>query len=302
MQINPFSRDEVSTAPARIRLVIDGDIHLSPRKLARLAVQALAEEAELTPKPALVDRRGSGAHHDLSLPLLLRSATALEPYFVQMAEAAWKRQTDISLREQLGLLGREAEVAMMNATRGINTHKGAIWALGLLLAAAAQRPGLRENEICDNAAAIASLPDIKAHRPPTNGDQVATKYGAGGARSEAKFGFPHVILIGLPALRRCREAGLAESCARVDTLLSIMASLEDTCLLHRGGRKALEVAHQGAAQVLEHGGSSTADGIMALDRLHESLMNMWASPGGSVDMLAATLFLDSLTLSQEYKA
>jgi triphosphoribosyl-dephospho-CoA synthase len=107
--------------------------------------------------------------------------------------------------------------------------------------------------------------------------------------------FPHVLQAGLPALRRARQAGIAEECARLDALLSIMATLDDTCLLHRGGRAALDTAQQGAACVLSMGGSSTLAGLLELGRLHQRLMRLWASPGGSADLLAATLFLDRLS-------
>jgi triphosphoribosyl-dephospho-CoA synthase len=78
-------------------------------------------------------------------------------------------------------------------------------------------------------------------------------------------------------------------------LLAIMATLEDTCLLHRGGPKALEAAQRGAAHVLALGGCSTVEGSEALQGLHEALMALWASPGGAADMLAACLFVDGLT-------
>ena len=109
-----------------------------PRDLGRRAAWSLAEEALLSPKPGLVDRRGRGAHADLDLGLMLRSAAVLEPSFVAMADAAQARgRADAPLRETLGRLGRAAEHTMMNATGGVNTHRGAIWALGLLTGAAA---------------------------------------------------------------------------------------------------------------------------------------------------------------------
>ena len=57
-------------------------------RLADLAVDALIDEADLSPKPALVDRRGNGAHTDLHLGLMHASALALWPAFKEMAEAA----------------------------------------------------------------------------------------------------------------------------------------------------------------------------------------------------------------------
>ncbi|MDN8553310.1 triphosphoribosyl-dephospho-CoA synthase, partial [Citrobacter werkmanii] len=105
--------------------------------LARTATQCLIDEARLSPKPGLVDSRGNGAHHDLSLALMERSAHSLTPTFQALAQQSWQRPADIALRQTVGRLGREGEKQMMAATDGVNTHRGAIWALGLLVSAVA---------------------------------------------------------------------------------------------------------------------------------------------------------------------
>ena len=271
----------------------------SPGVLARLATQALVDEAELTPKPGLVDLRGSGAHRDLCLSLLIRSAQTLEPHFLRMAETAQWSAVGVELREQLGVLGREAECAMLQVTGGVNTHRGAIWALGLLVAASAQQADVCSEEICGTAAILAALPDVHGVQQRTHGIEAARRYNVGGARAEAEAGFPHVQRIGLPALCAARRYGMIEAHARLHALMAIMTTLDDTCVLHRGGRPALNVTQSGAAHVLACGGVSTADGAVALDALHASLMRLWVSPGGSADMLAATLFLDNLSSRQE---
>ena len=106
--------------------------------LARTATQCLIDEARLSPKPGLVDSRGNGAHHDLSLALMERSARSLTPTFQALAQQSWQRPADIALRQTVGRLGREGERQMMAATDGVNTHRGAIWALGLLVSAVAR--------------------------------------------------------------------------------------------------------------------------------------------------------------------
>lgn len=100
------------------------------QRLAALATRCLLMEAKLTPKPGLVDRRGSGAHHDLTLALMERSAHSLTPMFREMALQSWRRPADIALRQTAGRLGRDGEAVMMRETGGVNTHRGAIWALG----------------------------------------------------------------------------------------------------------------------------------------------------------------------------
>ena len=269
-------------------------------RLGRLACQALIAEAELTPKPGLVDRRGAGAHTDLSLSIMERSAFAIEPYFCEMAFISNRTHPGQALRERLAVIGRDAERAMLKATGGSNSHKGAIWILGLLISASALyvEDDPKVSRIAATAKEIASFADRAAPRLVSHGELVGKRYGAAGARGEALRGFPHVVDIGLPVLRSKRASGATQTVARLDTLLSIMASLDDTCLLYRGGKKALVAAKDGAIAVERAGGSGTAIGRQKLFRLDRRLLELGVSPGGSGDLLAATLFLDAVERGQ----
>jgi triphosphoribosyl-dephospho-CoA synthase len=266
-------------------------------RIAQLARQALIAEAELTPKPGLVDRRGPGAHRDLSLAAMRLSAWTLEPYFLELACRCIAQRPSQNLREQLAVIGRNAERAMLRATGGSNTHKGAIWILGLLVSAAAMHADetVTARELAGTAQRIATFED-RAAAPMflSHGDLVAAKYGVTGARGEAASGFPKIVEVGLPTLRGKRALGLNEVEARLDTLLTIMSSLEDTCLLYRGGRRALTAAQHGAIAVLDAGGATTLSGRQQLKILERTLLDLGVSPGGSADLLAATLFMDAL--------
>lgn len=260
-------------------------------RLADLAVDALIDEADLSPKPALVDRRGNGAHDDLHLGLMHASALSLWPMFKEMAEAALEfGEVGLPLREALGCLGREGEQAMLATTGGVNTHRGAIWALGLLTAAAA----LDSRNVTLNAARLALLDDRFAPRPMSHGAQVARRYGARGAREEAQLGFPSVIQRGLPQLRKSRLQNAGEQNARLDALLAIMTELADTCVLYRAGPEGLRTMQRGAQAVLNAGGSATLAGRRHLHALDTQLLALNASPGGAADLLAACLFIDRL--------
>ncbi len=180
-------------------------------RLADLAVQALVDEADLSPKPGLVDRRGSGAHSDLHLGLMHASAQSLWPAFAAMADAARSEgRVSQALRETLGQLGRDGEAEMLRVTAGVNTHRGAIWALGLLCAAAALESDATAERIAISAAALARLEDPAAPRnPDSHGARVCRRYGVLGAREQAQHGFPAVIEHGLPRHLRAasRRAG-----------------------------------------------------------------------------------------------
>jgi len=265
-------------------------------RLADLAVQVLIDEADLSPKPGLVDRRGNGAHDDLHLGLMHASAHALWPTFKAMAEAAQSiGEVGQPLREALGQLGREGEVEMLRVTAGVNTHRGAIWALGLLSAAAALESGATAERIAMAAAALARLDDPAApHNPDSHGARVCRTYGVLGAREQAQHGFPAVIDQGLPQLLASRRIGAGEQNARLDALLAIMSELTDTCVLHRAGLDGLNRMQQGARAVLAAGGAASLAGRRQLRELDRDMLALNASPGGAADLLAATLFLDRL--------
>jgi len=265
-------------------------------RLADLAVDALIDEADLSPKPALVDRRGNGAHTDLYLGLMHASALSLWPAFKEMAEAAIEfGEVGLPLREAIGLIGREGEAVMLATTGGVNTHRGAIWALGLLVAAAAlESTNTKASAVTVRAARLALLDDRYAPRPLSHGAQVAQRYGARGAREEAQLGFPAVIQRALPQLKRSRAAGHGEQSARLDALLAIMTNLADTCVLYRAGEQGLQTMQLGAQAVLDAGGSASLAGRRRLHDLDEQLIALNASPGGAADLLAACLFIDRI--------
>jgi triphosphoribosyl-dephospho-CoA synthase len=259
-------------------------------------VEALIDEVTLAPKPGLVDIRNSGAHHDLDWKLMCVSALALQPTFVELARAGIEIQPLLSLRERIGAIGRNGEARMLDATGGVNTHRGAIWALGLLVTAAAREPSdLAPAAVAALAGRIARLQDSNAPSVTGNkGEQACRDYDVGGARGQAQAGFPHVVDIALPELDRSRQRGDSETAARLNALLAVMASLDDTCVLARGGRAALAEVQNGARLVLTDGGAAQLDGRRRLKALDRRLVELHVSPGGAADLLAAALFLDRL--------
>ncbi|MFT0213331.1 triphosphoribosyl-dephospho-CoA synthase [Pseudomonas sp. F1_0610] len=263
--------------------------------LANSAVQALLDEVQLTPKPGLVDRRGSGAHSDLTLELMQASAHSLWPTFYQMAIAAQVHpHIDQSLRESMGAIGRLGEAQMLKCTQGVNTHRGAIWALGLLVVAASLAPFTTAQELTERAAQLALIEDrYIPQQGLSNGAKVRQKYAVSGAREQAQQGFPSVHL-GLKQLLKSRQQGASEKAARVDALLAIASELADTCVLHRSGLEGLMWMQQQARKVLALGGYSSALGQQQFQQLETGLLARNASPGGAADLLAASLWIDSI--------
>jgi len=271
----------------------------SPKRLASFAVKALLEEAELTPEPALVDGRGSGAQAGLSLSLMRRSAHCLTPFFELMALASLEQIPTQTLREELATIGRWAKQAMLGCTGQVNTHRRAIWSLGLLVSAASMDAASPE-AIVETARQLACLPDSDAPKQQRDGLPAAGPDEVAGARGEAQAGFPSVIAAGLPKLRLSRQVDESETLARLNALLAIMARLDDISLLRRGAA-ALKTAQEGATSILDAGGVATPQGWRLLQQLEHDLLFLKSSPRGSADMLSATIFLDYVSRNEGLK-
>lgn len=264
--------------------------------LSDLAVESLIEEVSLTPKPGLVDMIDQGSHNDLTFSLMVDSAKSLHTTFYNMAMVAYNERPSQFLREKIGEIGREGERRMFQVTKGVNTHKGAIWSLGLLTAAAAIHKGQSDEiALCYTAGEIAQYEDRFIPHQVTNGIKVIQKYGVHGAKVEAQQAFPHIRKFSLPVFQATLNT-FDENTAKLYAFLSLMANLDDTCLLHRGGLEGLQYAKQFARRIL-----NTGD-LHELRRMNEQFKERNLSPGGSADLLAATIYLykiSQLTFSTE---
>ncbi|WP_328938085.1 triphosphoribosyl-dephospho-CoA synthase [Streptomyces tauricus] len=260
--------------------------------LARAAVTALTGQLALAPKPGLPDPRDLGARVTGEDHCSLRwTAKALEPGLAAMAAAARRTGSATSeLRAELGAIGRSTEHSVALAGGG---HRGALWVLGLLVAAAALEPGAGGHDLTAAAKRIAAHSDRRAPRRPSRGSSVSAKYGAAGARGEARAGFPHVRRA-LATLAAARTAGVPEPYARLDALLTVMSTLQDTELLYTAGPHGLRHVQAGARGVIEAGSTCTESGRAALAAFDADLHARAWSPRGSSGLLAGALFADSL--------
>lgn len=271
------------------------------RAASGLAVRALVVEAELAPKPGLVDPVTNGAHPDMDLPLLLRSAEALGDWFTASWLAGATASDDSDLRDRLVALGLAAEAAMRAATGGVNTHKGALFGLGLLLAAlgveGSPEPGGDVERACARVGALAGplLADwlARVDTDASHGSAAFRELGVTGARGEAASGFATVRTVSLPAYRdRLAETGDADDALRW-ALVTLMAVCPDTNLYARGGAQALSAVQGWAARVVR----KRPDPVRLAKALAQAdapfTERRW-SPGGSADLLALTWLLDRL--------
>lgn len=257
-------------------------------QLEHCCLEALRYEILAWPKPGLVSPVDSGSHRDMHMGTFLASIAALQGSFAALARAG-SSGPSFGVLQTIGL---QAEQKMLCATGGINTHRGAIFNLGLLVAAAALRSADRTLAGLTCGAVVAGtwgreILASRRHLPASHGDHVFREYAAGGARSEAAAGFPTVYGIGLPALRRLLQVGHDRETALIGTLMALMEHLPDTNVLWRGGERGLDLVRSAAADFNRMGGVSTAGWQARLLVLHREFVARNLSPGGSADLMAA---------------
>lgn len=264
------------------------------RSIRAACTRALWLEVTTYPKPGLVSLIDNGSHRDMTAAHFWRSTLALRGYFGAVA-AAGSRGADFAELRELGL---QAEKRMLIATGGVNTHRGAIFNLGLLAAAAGHaacagvRGGMRLGDIVTQRWGAA----LARHNtdPRSHGSAVARKHGHKGALAQAQAGFPTVYEVALPALRHVRAHGATAEAARVQAFFALLAALDDTNLLYRGGAAGLSFAQSSAGGFLERGGVLAPDWAKAATQIHHDFVARNLSPGGCADLLAAALLIDSL--------
>lgn len=256
-------------------------------------------EVSVHPKPGLVTPRSMGAHADMDLQTFLLTSGAIAPCFHRCAAIGLSHAGDAS--EVLPLIravGRDYDRLLLSASNGVNTQRGALFALGLTAAAAGVAHDEQRAPCPDRIfAAVAAISrglverELIARRrdPQTAGEILHARHGVTGIRGEVEAGLPTVAEHGLPALRQALAAGATLNSALLHALIAIIAETDDTTVLWRGGAEGLAFVRAGAAHIRDLGGALTAAGIAAIHRFGEACVQRRLSPGGGADLLAVTV-------------
>lgn len=276
--------------------------------VARVAQKSLIYEASAYPKPGLVTPLDNGSHDDMEYKTFIDSALALLPCYINCTsigrETHALEPTDVFpyLREA----GKQGEQEMYGTTNGVNTHKGAIFLLGLLCAAVGRlnAAGVFPDPtgITETAAAFVKgivdreLRSFEDGQPRlglsecTAGEIAYILHKVDGARGEAERGYP-TALSALERLRKLKSSSLSFRERLAHVLIGIMADNADSNLIARGGLDALDEVRLAARGALAEGGMETLTGRDLISGMEASLVEKNLSPGGSADILSCALFL-----------
>ena len=284
------------------RLLREGLLAVDADSVDAMVTHALLEEVATTPKPGLVDRNNNGSHRDMTFLSFQMSASALRGYWKDcfLTGAKTSKLPAPEAFARMRQLGMEAEKKMLAATRGVNTHKGAIFTLGTICGALGRlwqpdAPCGDPERIAKTCAALCSEAveaDFavleKGKTAHTAGEQLFLHSGLRGIRGEVAAGLPAVLETGLPILEACLDDGMSRNDAGVITLLYLIARGEDTNMIKRGGYALAEGMSAHLRCELRKNVLPTMDRVRQMD---EIFIRRNLSPGGCADLLAVSYFL-----------
>ena len=278
------------------KIMADHFAKIDAERLGELAAECLIKEVETTPKPGLVDRSNSGSHTDMNVDTFRKSVIAIKPYLTECVRIGIENQTNsvsytFDLLRRAGLL---AERSMYDATGGVNTHKGVIYSMGVLLAAIGRlwqsdNPVAKVEDIMSMVSSlvcVSYVDDLKGASGATAGERLYLERGLKGVRGEVAGGFSSVVKYALPIYEKYLINGSSSNDAGVYALLSLIASIDDTNLYNRGGKEGSDFAKSYAKRILNE--KIDLDAVAEMDR---EFIKRRLSPGGSADLLAITYLL-----------
>ena len=270
------------------------------KRMYRLCAKALREEVNTTPKPGLVDLHDNGSHQDMNVLTFYQSTYAVAPYLTAMFQAG-RRYSKEDIFPVIRRIGIDAEKEMLERTEHVNTHKGMIFSMGIILACAGylyEQTGRYVPEEILSFASEISKPIMEQDflrmdqkEPESHGEKLYRKYGIRGVRGQAMDGFPELK----EALACGRREYPDRNTRNLHILLSVMKNLDDTNILSRGTMEDMKYVRQASGELLEKGIT-----MQALQGMNEEFVRRNISPGGAADMLAAgILLLDLEQISEQ---
>lgn len=272
------------------------------KMVERAVKRALLGEVYTTPKPGLVDCHDTGAHQDMDVHTFRVSTQAITPFLVQMFETGRdQKDCPAEIFRSLRRIGQLAETQMFLATKGINTHKGILFTMGILAGASGiclKRYGYFSAEsVFDISREMTEqtlteeLQEMKNILPVSHGEKLYQKYGETGVRGQALRGFPILKEIAWPVLKKCREEGNEENLANLQVVLEVMTELNDTNVLNRSSVDGLNWVQKEAMEIIKIGGAFSKEGLERVKAMNRECIERNISPGGAADILAAAIFL-----------
>jgi len=269
--------------------------------IVQSVMRSVLYEVSTSPKPGLVDRFNQGAHDDMDFFTFMSSTSALGKGFREIVEKASQScgKSFESLLNIIRPIGIEMEKSMFEATKGVNTHKGIIFSLGIIAAVAVKLNAeeyypLNSDIISEKIKIMTQglsneLNNSQSKKKLTKGEEIYFNYGFKGIRGEVESGFKTVFLAAMPELRKYTKSDISQNNLFINILLKIMTICEDSNIISRHNPKTLIEVQDLARIFIESGGMCQEKGMEDIKKMDRYFIKRNISPGGSADLLAVTI-------------
>lgn len=273
--------------------------------IAGYAIEAMLCEVAAYPSPGLVSSVSKGAHEDMDYYTFIKSTSVLSKYMVLFAEEGFSNNSPKDIFSAIRKIGIEAEIEMFKGTKGINTHKGLVFLLGISCAAVAKAINdkktfgeiqgiikeMTKGIVHDELIYMSKVKEI------SHGEKLFLKYNVDGIRGEVERGIPLVFDYSLGIFKENKHLKFNDRL--IHTLLCIMMHCEDSNILHRQSMDILKKVQEKATEIINLGGMATKIGQAKIENLDREFIKGNISPGGSADLLAVTMFFSSIDIYME---
>ena len=268
--------------------------------IAGYAIEAMLCEVSAYPSPGLVSSVSKGAHVDMDHYTFIKSTSILSKYMVLFAEEGYSNKSPKEIFKAIRAIGIEAEIEMFKGTQGVNTHKGMIFLLGISCAAVTKaiydKIGFAQiQEIIKQMTkglVQDELSNLDKDKATSHGEKLFIKHNVEGIRGQVEKGIPLVFDYSMQVYKQNKDLKLNDRL--VHTLICIMQHCEDSNIIHRHSIDTLKEVQQKATQIISLGGMRTESGKSAIEALDKEFIQCNISPGGSADLLAVTMFFNSI--------
>lgn len=275
-------------------------------EISSFAIQAMLYEVACYPSPGLVSPVSNGAHKDMNYFTFIDSTSALSKYLALFVQEGYSNKSYKDIFNNIRAIGVEAEKDMFKRTKGVNTHKGMLFLIGVACAAVGKavyekkRFAQVKDIIKEMTAGIvekelSALKNVSANL--SHGEKLYLKYKNEGVRGEVQRGIPTVFDFSLNFYKESADLSLNDRL--VHTLIGIMQICDDSTIIHRHNPEVLEEVKEKAKEITQLGGMKTTHGREKINNLCEEFIKRNISPGGSADLLGVTVFLH---LVEQYMA
>lgn len=265
--------------------------------LSDIALESMIYEVSSYPSFGLVSPLTQGAHNDMDFFTFLDSSFAIKEGLKSMAKISYSSIPLDIVFNHLREIGKITEKNMFIATNNINTHKGMIFLLGVVISATAralyEKKSFNEiQNIIKNMTKdiLKDFDNINPNSNLTHGEKLFLKYGFTGIRGEIKTGLEVIFNGAIKVFTDTLEKTKSTNLASVQTLIFLMGNVMDSTIVYRHDFETLERVKKEMQELYHQGGIFIQDSQSILKDIEKKYISNRISPGGCADLLAITLF------------